>query len=154
MINVVKLEKKKRGNKKNRRISMEGVARKKRILVVDDEPNFVKVIKRRLETYNYKVITACNAEECFQTVKKEHPDLVLLDIMMPGLDGIMVCSKLRRTSEVPVIIVTGLHDNAVKHDAGLFGSFEYITKPVDDNELKSKIEKVLERKKKKKGQAT
>ena len=126
---------------------MGEVAQKKKILVVDDEPNFVKVIKRRLETYNYEVITACNAEECFQAVEKEHPDLVLLDVMMPGLDGITACSKLRRTSEVPVIIVTGLHDNVVKHDADLFGSFEYIAKPVDVNELKSKIEKVLGRKK-------
>ena len=117
---------------------------KKKILVVDDEPELVKGLRIKLKHWGYDVVTAHDAEGCFQVVEKEHPDLVLLDILMPGLDGISACSKLRKTYKLPVIMVTVLRDSATKHDASLFGAFEYVTKPIDEDELKTKIEKALD----------
>jgi len=120
------------------------VEKKKKILVVDDEPEVAKGLEIRLKHWGYDVVTAHDAKECFQVVEKEHPDLVLLDILMPGLDGVSTCSKLKTTYKLPVIMVTVLRDYATKHDASLFGAFEYVTKPIDEDELKTKIEKALD----------
>jgi DNA-binding response OmpR family regulator len=117
--------------------------KKKKILVVDNEPEAVKGFEVRLKNWGYDVVTAYNAVECFEVLEREYPDLVLLDILMPELDGVTTCSKLRATYGVPVIMVTALDDLTTMHDASLFGAFEYVTKPVDENELKTKIEKAL-----------
>lgn len=117
--------------------------KRKKILVVDNEPEAVKGFEVRLKHWGYDVVTAYSAEECFETAEKEKPDLVLLDILMPGINGISACSKLRRNHNVPVIMVTALNDSATMHDADLFGAYEFITKPVDDEELKQKIRETL-----------
>ena len=115
----------------------------KKILVVDDEPEIVGLIEIRLKHWGYDVVTAYDAEKCFQVIEKEHPDLILLDIVMPGMDGITACNRIRTTYNIPVIIVTALHDYETMHDASMFGAFDYIAKPIDDEKLKSKIEKAL-----------
>jgi len=140
---------------KKRRMEMDGVEamrsnhnqenEKKKILVVDDDSGVVKALEIRLKHWGYEVLTAYGAEECFQVVEKKHPDLVLLDILMPGLDGVTACSKLRSTyDDLPVIMVSVLRDSATRHDASLFGALEYITKPVDTNELRSKVKEALD----------
>jgi DNA-binding response OmpR family regulator len=116
---------------------------KKKILIVDNEPEVVKGFEIRLKHWGYDVLVSFNADECFKIVEKEHPDLVLLDVLMPGLDGVTACSRLRSSYGVPVIMVTALDDTVTRHDASLFGAFEYVTKPIDEGELKSKIEKAL-----------
>jgi len=80
---------------------------KKKILVVDDEPDFVKLIKIRLEANNYDVVVASNGKEALNMVKAEKPNAVLLDILMPGMDGLAVLKKIRNTDKnLPVFIIT------------------------------------------------
>lgn len=122
--------------------------KERKILVVDDDLSIVKLLELKLKEWGYSVITTTDPNQCFQIVKEEHPHLVLLDLMMPGfgLDGISVCSKLKQTYEIPVIMITALDSSSTRHDAALFGVSEYITKPIDFSELKYKIEKVLKNK--------
>jgi DNA-binding response OmpR family regulator len=117
--------------------------KRKKILIVDDEKDMVKGLSLRLATWGYDTVAATNAIDCFEVIKKEIPDLILLDILMPGLDGISTCAKIRSSYKIPVIMVTALDDTITKHDAGLFGAYEYVTKPVDETDLKAKIEKAL-----------
>ena len=77
-----------------------------RILVVDDEPEIVRVLRGYLEQANYTVLTAYSGPEALRRARTESPDLILLDVMLPGMDGIDVCRTLRQTSSVPIIMVT------------------------------------------------
>lgn len=84
---------------------------KKKVLVVDDEPDFLEMITIRLEANNYEVITALNGKEGLEKVKQEKPDAVLLDILMPQLDGLKVLRKIRRYNKnLPVFIITAFSD--------------------------------------------
>jgi two-component system response regulator VicR len=115
----------------------------KKILIVDDEPEFVKGLEIRLKHWGYDTCKAYNSDDCFKMIEKEKPDLILLDILMPKIDGITTCSRIKKDYDIPIIMVTVLKDSTTIHDASLFGAFEYITKPIDDNELKMKIEQAL-----------
>lgn len=80
---------------------------KKKILVVDDEPDFLKLIKIRLEASNYEVVMASNGKDALNMVKTEKPNAVLLDILMPGMDGLTVLKKIRSTDkQLPIFIIT------------------------------------------------
>lgn len=84
---------------------------KKKILVVDDEPDFLELIRIRLEANNYEVITACNGKEGLEKVRQEEPDAVLLDILMPQLDGFAVLREIRSYNKnLPVFIITSFCD--------------------------------------------
>jgi adenylate cyclase len=117
-----------------------------RILVVDDNPANVDILRTRLEAQGYEVKTAADGEEALSAVKQHQPDLILLDVMMPKLDGIEVCRRLRAdkaASFVPVILVTAKSDSkdAV---AGLeAGADEYLTKPVDHAALVARVKSML-----------
>lgn len=116
----------------------------KKILIIDDEPKFVKTLKDRLEFAGYTVITAYDGEEGLNKAKEEKPDLVLLDILMPKMDGYNFLKALKldvNINNIPVIILT-----AKAKMKGLFipeGALDYITKPFDQKELLEKIEKAL-----------
>ena len=116
----------------------------KKIMTVDDDPQVLKLIELKVKNLGYEVVAVNNPKKCIETLKQEKPDLVMLDVMMPGIDGISLCSEIRQDHDVPVIMVSSLDDHATKHDAVLFGAIEYITKPINDEDLKEKIEKVLE----------
>ena len=106
---------------------------KKRILVVDDEPHFLEVITIRLEANDYEVITACNGNEALEKIKSEKPDAVLLDILMPGIDGLEVLKKIRKTdSKLPVYMLTAFSTDERFRMANKFGASGFIVKTTDD----------------------
>ncbi len=129
------------------RISDFSDARSK-ILIVDDEMDTLLPLRRSLEVENYRVIEAYDGHEAINKAKTEIPDLILLDLMMPGMDGYEVCGKLRSeplTKNIPIIILTakGYVRDKVK---GLeIGADDYVTKPFNLNELKARIKSVLRR---------
>jgi DNA-binding response OmpR family regulator len=117
---------------------------KKKILIVDDEPDFVSMVRMRLEANDYDVIEASSGMEGLTKTVEEHPDLILLDVMMPGKDGYTMLRELKRKEEVkgiPVIVITakpGMGDlfrvEGVEH---------YIVKPFETEDLLSRIEEAL-----------
>lgn len=112
------------------------------ILVVDDEENLLKMVKRRLESEGYAVLTATNGEMGLQMAREARPDLVLLDIMMPKMKGRDVCAQLKAdatTKEIPVIFLTAL--GLADHVKGGMdaGAEDYIIKPFEAGELKRRI---------------
>jgi adenylate cyclase len=117
-----------------------------RILIVDDNPTNVKVLQHRLVAEGYEVVTAADGEEGLATARQQIPDLILLDVMMPKLDGFEVCRRLRADSEfpfTPIIMVTAMADlkDVV---AGLeAGGDEYLTKPVDHAALAARVRSML-----------
>jgi DNA-binding response OmpR family regulator len=117
----------------------------KKILIVDDEPRYVRLMEANLTSDHYEVLTASNGEQALEIVASQHPDLVLLDIMMPILDGFIVCERIRKFSTVPIIVVTvrGEEQDRVK---GLdMGADDYIVKPFSATELLARVRAVLRR---------
>lgn len=119
---------------------------KKKILVVDDEVNFLKILKLNLEAKGYVVVTAFEGEEALEKLMGEKPDVVILDIMLPKLNGDEVCRCIRSDpvfSKTPVIMLTGKDTDVDRIVARVIGADIYITKPVDFEQLNSAIKKVL-----------
>jgi two-component system KDP operon response regulator KdpE len=117
----------------------------KTILVVDDEPQVVQLIKMNLELEGFHVITATNGYEAMEKAIKDMPDLVILDIMMPGIDGFEALKKIREVSSTPVIFLT-VKGTELDRVRGLdLGADDYITKPFSPRELVSRIKAVLRR---------
>ncbi len=114
---------------------------KKKILVVDDEKDVVELIKARLEANNYEVLTSVSGKEGLEKVKTGQPDLILLDIMMPEMDGFEVLRKLRdmrlkkETKNIPVVMLTAKGELASMSRARELGSSDYFVKPFDSEEL-------------------
>jgi CheY-like chemotaxis protein len=120
-----------------------------RILVVDDEQDIIIIISKVLRKSGYEVITANDGLECIKKVESELPDLILLDNVMPNMDGQAVLSKLKtskKTRDIPVIMVTALADEEHISGAQKGGAVEYIVKPFDYAVLLKKIVQVLKAK--------
>jgi two-component system phosphate regulon response regulator PhoB len=119
------------------------------ILVVDDEPDLVELIRYNLEQEGYRVSAAGSGEEALELVRSDIPDLVVLDLMMPGVDGFEVCSLLRRqerTRSVPIVMLTA-RDNENDVVRGLeTGADDYVTKPFSPRVLNARVAAVLRRK--------
>jgi DNA-binding response OmpR family regulator len=115
------------------------------ILVVDDEKLIVKGIKFSLEQDGMKVDTAYDGEEALQLVHENDYDLVLLDVMLPKIDGTVVCQQIREFSSVPVVMVTAKGDDLDKIMGLEYGADDYITKPFNILELKARIKAILRR---------
>lgn len=116
----------------------------KSILVIDDEADFIDAVKMRLEPSGYDVIAAYNGQDGLGKAKKELPKVILLDLVMPKMNGFEVLSLLRadpRTSLIPVIMITGQSDIEYLFDAGKLGATEYIVKPVNMENLLELISK-------------
>ena len=117
----------------------------KTILVVDDEPFIVKVVQDIFKEEGYKVITALSGQEALEKLKKMRVDLILLDIMMPGMDGWDTCAKIKsnkKTENIPIVFLTAKTD-PVSKSMGRLASSDYITKPFDMKDLKKRIDSVI-----------
>lgn len=115
------------------------------ILIVDDEPRYLRLMEVNLVTEGYQVIKATNGQEAVDLVASRHPNLVLLDVMMPVLDGFGACERIREFSNIPIIIVTarGSENDRVR---GLdLGADDYIIKPFSATELLARVRAVLRR---------
>lgn len=116
-----------------------------KILVVDDEPLLVKGIRFNLQNEGYDVITGSNGLEAVQLAKDPEVDLIVLDVMMPHMDGLTACSRIRETSNVPIILLTAKVDDMDKLIGFDHGADDYITKPFNVLELKARIKALLRR---------
>lgn len=114
-------------------------------LVVDDEKSLRDFVRRNLEARGYKVICASNGLEALAIFKNEQVDLVILDIMMPHLDGLETTRRIRASSRVPIIILTAMGDEADKVRAFDLGADDYLTKPFGVGELLGRVKAVLRR---------
>ncbi len=118
---------------------------KEKILVVDDEKNICDLLRMYLEKEGYTVVIAYNGMDAVNMFREENPDLVLLDIMLPQLDGWQVCREIRKTSEKPIIMLTA-KDEVFDKVLGLeLGADDYVTKPFDTKEIVARIKAVLRR---------
>ena len=116
-----------------------------KILVVDDEELLVKGIRFNLMNEGYEIITGNTGLEALQKVQAENPDLVVLDVMMPEMDGMTACSKIREFSNVPIILLTAKADDMDKLMGFDCGADDYLTKPFNILELKARIRALLRR---------
>lgn len=118
---------------------------KEKILVVDDDKNICELLRMYLEKEGYVVLMAHNGVDAVNTFNVGNPDLVLLDIMLPQLDGWQVCREIRKTSEAPIIMLTA-KDEVFDKVLGLeLGADDYVTKPFDTKEIVARIKAVLRR---------
>jgi len=123
-------------------------APRRTILIVDDYQANVELVRRWLTTDGYHVLTAVSGEAALAAAVQHHPDLVLLDIMIPEPDGFTVCRRLKQdpaTAQIPVIFMSGLQPSATESGAGHLGADDYLTKPVDAYELRVRIRRMLDR---------
>lgn len=116
-----------------------------KILVVDDELNICELLKLYLENEGYTVFTANDGQAAVTAFQQKAPDLVLLDIMLPKMDGWQVCREIRKTSSAPIIMLTAKGESMDKVSGLEMGADDYITKPFDPKELIARIHAVLRR---------
>ena len=116
-----------------------------RVLVVDDEKNIVDIIKYNLKKEGYEVITAYDGEEAVKLNEENEPDLILLDIMMPKLDGYAACRKIREKYDTPIIMLTARAEEVDKVLGLELGADDYVTKPFGTRELMARVKANLRR---------
>jgi len=119
--------------------------KKTRILVVDDEPSIRKFLKANLEANDYEVLMAINGTEALKNFEMALPDLVILDIIMPEMDGFEVCRRIREWSLVPIIMLSARGDEEDKVKCLDLGADDYVTKPFGKDELIARVRAVLRR---------
>jgi DNA-binding response OmpR family regulator len=115
------------------------------ILVADDDQHIVELVSMYLKREGYKVEAAYDGDETLRKVNELHPSLLVLDIMMPGPDGLQICRSLRRRSNVPILLVTARTSDIDKIAGLRFGADDYVTKPFNPQELVARVEAVLRR---------
>ena len=116
-----------------------------KILVADDEINIRRILETRLSIRGYKVFLAADGEEAITMFKKERPNLVILDLMLPKIDGYGVCRELRKESKVPIIMLTALGGISDRVTGLELGADDYVIKPFSPKELEARIRSVLRR---------
>ncbi|MFQ6129923.1 MAG: response regulator transcription factor [Candidatus Hadarchaeaceae archaeon] len=117
---------------------------KKKIMVVDDSREIVKVIQKILESENFAVTTAYSGAECLNKLKKEAPDLILLDLLMPGMGGINVLRELmRRDPKAKVVMLTVMGQVSIVNECSQLGAKDFITKPFDNEDLIRRVKWIL-----------
>lgn len=123
------------------------MTKKATILAVDDEPHVLKLVKANLESSGYRVLTAEDGEKALHMVESEVPDVVILDLMLPKLDGYAVCRRIREFSTVPVIMLTARSAEVDLVHGFEVGADDYLTKPFSVTELLMRVQAVLRRSK-------
>lgn len=117
----------------------------KRVLVVDDDAKTVELVKLYLNRDGYKVLAAYDGTEALRLARESHPDLIVLDLMLPGIDGIEICRTLRAESDVPVIMLTARTTEQDRLTGLDLGADDYVTKPFSPKELAARVRAVLRR---------
>ena len=117
----------------------------KKVLVVDDDVKTVELVKLYLNRDGYRVLTAFNGNDALQMARESHPDLIVLDLMLPGMNGLDVCRTLRGESEVPIIMLTALTTDDDRLKGLNLGADDYVTKPFSPRELAARVRAVLRR---------
>ncbi|MBU0503528.1 MAG: response regulator [Candidatus Omnitrophota bacterium] len=118
----------------------------KKILVVDDEQDIVSMLKMRLEASGYEILTASDGNAAYNTAKAENPDLIILDLMLPGMDGYQVCRLLKfdqKYKQIPIIMLTAKGQQEDKDWGAKAGADFYMTKPFEAKELLNKIKEFI-----------
>ena len=115
------------------------------ILVVDDEREIVRALQRSLTAHGYTVFTASSGEEAVEMVAKLHPDLLLLDLLLPGMSGLEVCRRVRAVSNVPIIVLSVKNTERDKVEALDLGADDYVAKPFGMKEVLARVRVVLRR---------
>lgn len=116
-----------------------------RILVVDDEPRFVRLVEANLQTEGFEVLKAKNGQQAVEMAAAEKPDMILLDVMMPEMDGFQACERIREFSTVPIIMLTAKGDEEHKVRGLNLGADDYVVKPFSANELIARVQAVMRR---------
>jgi len=117
----------------------------KKVLVVDDDIKTVELVKLYLNRDGYRILTAHDGIEALRLARESHPDLIVLDLMLPGLDGLQVCQALRDESDVPIIMLTARTTDEDKLTGLGLGADDYVTKPFSPKELAARVRAVLRR---------
>ncbi len=120
-------------------------AKKTTILTADDDPQLLRLVSRNLQLDGYDVLTAADGQQALELIEARSPDLVLLDVMMPRLDGFSVCQRVREFSSVPIIILTARGNDQDKIRGLDLGADDYLTKPFSVDELLARVRAVLRR---------
>lgn len=120
-------------------------ARKVRIVTADDDPQLLRLIARNLEFEDYEVVTASDGKQALEQIERLAPDLVLLDVMMPKMDGFTVCQRVREFSATPIIMITARGQDQDKVKGLDLGADDYLTKPFSVEELLARVRAVLRR---------
>jgi DNA-binding response OmpR family regulator len=115
------------------------------ILVVDDEPRFVRLVEANLQTEGYEVLKAKNGKQAVEVAASDKPSLILMDVMMPEMDGFEACERIREFSTVPIIMLTAKGDEEHKVRALNLGADDYVVKPFSANELLARVGAVMRR---------
>jgi DNA-binding response OmpR family regulator len=115
------------------------------VLVVDDEEAIAEAVRARLESEGYRVLVALDGPQALETADREQPDLVVLDLMLPGMDGLEVCRRLQRERWVPVLMLTARTEEADKVAGFAVGADDYLTKPFSLRELAVRVRAILRR---------
>jgi len=117
----------------------------KRVLVVDDDAKTVELVKLYLNRDGYRVLTAYDGIEALRLIRESHPDLIVLDLMLPGIDGLEICRTVRAESDVPIIMLTAMTTDQDKLTGLDLGADDYVTKPFSPKELAARVRAVLRR---------
>ena len=117
----------------------------KRVLVVDDDVKTVELVKLYLDRDGYRVLSAYDGVEALRLARESHPDLIVLDLMLPGIDGLELCSILRDESDVPIIMLTAKTTDQDKLTGLNLGADDYVTKPFSPRELAARVRVILRR---------
>jgi two-component system alkaline phosphatase synthesis response regulator PhoP len=117
----------------------------KKVLVVDDDVRTVELVKLYLNRDGYRVMTAYNGNEALRLAREGHPDLIVLDLMLPGISGLEVCRTLRGESDVPIIMLTAMATDDDRLTGLDLGADDYVTKPFSPRELAARVRAVLRR---------
>ena len=118
----------------------------KKILIVDDEPDILKVVTFRVKKMEYEVVTATNGQEALDLIQKEEPDLILLDIELPVMNGYEVCQRVKtneKLKHIPIIFLTASSASKIAEKAKEFNADDYLIKPFDSEELLKKIKNFI-----------
>ena len=116
-----------------------------RILVVDDEPPMVELVRGYLAREGWEVVTASDGNEAIEMARSEHPDVVVLDLMLPGVDGVEVCRQIRTFSDAYIVMLTAKSEEVDKLIGLAVGADDYLTKPFSPRELVARIRAILRR---------